>query len=168
MALQRSVLEAAARRGTTFRCNVLVAGMPNCGKSTLINNFRAQSSHTTRHTPAIVGAKPGVTRQVSSFKVAERPPTYMLDSPGLMMPSNLDTEFGLKLALLDCLPTKIVPKLVLLQYILHLFNERGLHHRYQKLYNMSSPTGFTVVIIIFWQVVNFFVLLSHFILAHVC
>jgi ribosome biogenesis GTPase A len=156
VALRTKTLAAAASCGATLRCNVLVAGFPNCGKSTIINAFRALSPHTRKHTPAITGAKPGVTRLIASFKVAEKPPTYMLDSPGLMVPSNLEPEFGLKLAILgvrsgcllrliestpvDCLPTKIVPNHVLLQYMLYLLNEREQSHRYVQRYGLSHPT----------------------------
>lgn len=50
---------------------------------------------------AKVGARAGVTRSVAPVQVAEQPPIYMVDSPGIMVPNFAEEpELGFKLALL--------------------------------------------------------------------
>lgn len=48
---------------------------------------------------ATVGPLPGVTQDIAGFKIAHRPSIYVLDSPGVLVPSIPDIETGLKLAL---------------------------------------------------------------------
>jgi ribosome biogenesis GTPase A len=61
----------------------LVAGMPNCGKSTLINAIRGRmQGRKAEHGKEVakVGSRPGVTRHVSSFRVGDGNwgPLYMV------------------------------------------------------------------------------------------
>lgn len=54
---------------------------------------------------AKVGARAGVTRSVAPIQVAERPPIYMVDSPGIMVPNfSAEPELGFKLSLLGKRP----------------------------------------------------------------
>lgn len=48
---------------------------------------------------AAVGATPGLTRQVSGFQVCDKPATYVLDTPGIMVPNIPTDETGFRLAL---------------------------------------------------------------------
>jgi ribosome biogenesis GTPase A len=100
--------------------NILVVGIPNVGKSSLINILRArnlqikgavstewssvladaftESFFAGKATP--VGDKPGVTRAVlTSIRVSNNPLVYLIDTPGVMMPSIDDMHVGLKLAM---------------------------------------------------------------------
>lgn len=60
---------------------------------------------------------PGVTRSISCFKVSENPPYYILDSPGVMIPSIKDYEVGLKLALTGAIKDSIVEGDILSEYL---------------------------------------------------
>ncbi len=68
---------------------VLVVGVPNSGKSSLINRACARAG-------ARVGASPGVTRGPQWLRA--RPGTEFLDTPGLLWPRIDDPLQGLKLA----------------------------------------------------------------------
>ncbi|BAT85238.1 hypothetical protein VIGAN_04276200 [Vigna angularis var. angularis] len=48
---------------------------------------------------AAVGPLPGVTQDIAGFKIAHKPSIYVLDSPGVLVPSISDIKTGLKLAL---------------------------------------------------------------------
>lgn len=87
----------------------MVIGFPNVGKSSLINALARLSGHgglfmrgylaLTIAAPAGVGAKPGFTRGLSAMRISERPPLYVLDTPGVMLPRVETPEQGMRLAL---------------------------------------------------------------------
>ncbi|CAN0127121.1 unnamed protein product, partial [Ectocarpus sp. 13 AM-2016] len=88
--------ERGARRGefSTTGAIAMVVGMPNVGKSSLINLLRGKANRggggggdgEGAKQVARVGAMPGVTRQVSAFRIASNPPLYLVDTPGVMVP----------------------------------------------------------------------------------
>ncbi|PNY03253.1 mitochondrial GTPase 1-like protein, partial [Trifolium pratense] len=86
---------------------VMVVGVPNVGKSCLINSIHqiAQSRFPgkEKNKRAAVGPLPGVTQDIAGFKIANKPSIYVLDTPGVLVPSISDIETGLKLALADTL-----------------------------------------------------------------
>jgi len=69
---------------------VLIVGIPNVGKSTLINKI-------SKKTSANVGNKPGVTIRKQWIRVGDN--VELLDTPGLLWPRLEDGKAGLKLAL---------------------------------------------------------------------
>ncbi|XP_010855396.1 PREDICTED: mitochondrial ribosome-associated GTPase 1, partial [Bison bison bison] len=79
------------------RC-IMVIGVPNVGKSSLINSLRRQ--HLRKGKATRVGGEPGITRAVMSrIQVCERPLMFLLDTPGVLAPRIPSVETGLKLAL---------------------------------------------------------------------
>jgi hypothetical protein len=68
---------------------MLVVGIPNVGKSTIINGIRLACG---KKKAAKTGASPGVTRALSGFSVCDDPPAYLVDTPGVMLPGNLTSS----------------------------------------------------------------------------
>ncbi|KAM9986960.1 hypothetical protein ACTFIY_011390 [Dictyostelium cf. discoideum] len=102
--------------------NVLICGLPNVGKSSFINSVR-NASKIGNSKSAKVGALPGVTRHISGFVACEDPPIFIVDTPGIMIPGNLDSnETTLTLALLGCITEKIVPIISLSDFLLFKLN----------------------------------------------
>jgi mitochondrial GTPase 1 len=82
---------------------MLIGGMPNIGKSTVINSLRQQApgikgKYVTRTSPL-----PTETRNMQGFKVSENPLAWLIDTPGLMVPNIENMEVALKLGLVGCL-----------------------------------------------------------------
>ena len=73
----RETVERAAQRGIRKTVRAMVVGVPNVGKSTLINRLHGGSI-------AKVGDMPGVTRSNQWVKVS--PYLELMDSPGLLWP----------------------------------------------------------------------------------
>lgn len=71
-----------------------VVGLPNAGKSTLINRLAGRKR-------ARVGARPGVTRTVQWLNAGEG--LQLLDTPGLLWPRLDDPQRAIRLAWLDCI-----------------------------------------------------------------
>ena len=86
----REKLERDKRRGIRkSQIRVLVAGIPNVGKSTLINSLAKKASAKT-------GDRPGVTKGQQWIRLAEG--IDLLDTPGLLWPKFESKEVGLRLA----------------------------------------------------------------------
>ena len=84
------VLERDAKKGRLNRqIKCMILGIPNVGKSTLINKMAGRSSAKT-------GNIPGVTRANQWIRVSNK--ILLLDTPGILWPKFEDPDTGLKLA----------------------------------------------------------------------
>lgn len=79
---------------------VLVLGIPNVGKSTLINTLSKKKVVKTGNTP-------GVTKQLQWIRVAQH--IDLLDSPGVLWPKFEDEKVAMHLALTGAIKDKILP-----------------------------------------------------------
>jgi ribosome biogenesis GTP-binding protein YlqF len=77
---------------------VMIVGIPNIGKSSLINQL-------TGGAQAKVGNKPGVTRGNQWVRIHER--VELLDTPGMLWPKFEDMEVGRKLAALGAIKDEV-------------------------------------------------------------
>ncbi|XP_023287949.1 mitochondrial GTPase 1 [Orussus abietinus] len=124
-------------RSEELSYEMMVIGVPNVGKSTLINRLRHTYLGKSRATQ--VGAIAGVTRSVlNRIKICEDPPFYLLDTPGILAPSIKDIESGLKLALIGCLQDHLVGPEIIADYLLFWLNKRKRFEYVEKL-NIPEP-----------------------------
>ncbi len=93
------IKEKFARKGINKTVRVLIMGMPNVGKSTLINLLVGKNKVT-------VGNKPGVTKTQQWIGVGED--IELLDTPGILVPKIEDIEDGYRLVLCQLIKDEVV------------------------------------------------------------
>ncbi|MFP4286454.1 MAG: ribosome biogenesis GTPase YlqF [Candidatus Izemoplasmataceae bacterium] len=99
--LIKDILEKEKKRGRIERpVRSMIVGIPNVGKSTLINQL--VSKKVTK-----VGDIAGVTKHLQMIRIHDD--LELLDTPGILWPKFDDEEVGLKLALLGSIKDTILP-----------------------------------------------------------
>jgi ribosome biogenesis GTPase A len=97
---------------------MMIGGMPNVGKSTIINKLRAQAPKIRGKYITKTSKSPAETRHISGFRVSINPNAWLVDTPGIMLPSIQAGDLGLKLSLIGCINDKIIGKHLLVEYLL--------------------------------------------------
>ncbi|MBA4602439.1 ribosome biogenesis GTPase YlqF [Thermoactinomyces mirandus] len=116
----------------------LVLGIPNVGKSSLINRL-------ARRSKTVTGDRPGVTKAQQWIRVGKN--MELLDTPGILWPKFDDPATGLRLAASGAIKEEILPTDEVALYILNYLKERypeALAKRY-KLEQIGDLDGISLM-----------------------
>lgn len=92
------------------KTRVLVVGIPNVGKSTLINRIVAKKAVN-------VGNRPGITKSIDWIRINDQ--LELLDTPGILWPRLDEEEVALSLAALTAIKEEVLPIDRVVVYILN-------------------------------------------------
>ena len=124
-------LERDAARGMNRPLRVMVVGIPNVGKSTLINQISGRKGAKAENRPGVTRGKQWVT--VDSG-------LQLLDTPGILWPKFEDPEVGMMLAYTGAVKEGVIDIEELacrLMELLHKFYPQTLLERYK----VDAPEG---------------------------
>lgn len=124
-------LERDAARGMNRPLRVMVVGIPNVGKSTLINQISGRKGAKAENRPGVTRGKQWVT--VDSG-------LQLLDTPGILWPKFEDPEVGMMLAYTGAVKEGVIDLEELacrLMELLHKFYPQTLLERYK----VEAPEG---------------------------
>ncbi len=124
-------LERDAKRGMNRPLRVMVVGIPNVGKSTLINQISGRKGAKAENRPGVTRGKQWVT--VDSG-------LQLLDTPGILWPKFEDPEVGMMLAYTGAVKEGVIDIEELacrLMELLHKFYPQTLLERYK----VEAPEG---------------------------
>lgn len=128
--LLKEKLEKEKLKGMKERpLKAMVIGIPNVGKSTLINKLVGKKT-------ALVGNRPGVT--ISQQWIRINKDLDLLDTPGVLWPKFETQEIGFNLALTGAIKDTVVYKDDMILYFLSFLKEN--YKDSLKLYNVTSDT----------------------------
>jgi len=117
---------------------IIIIGIPNVGKSTIINKLRNANLHS-KGKATKVGATPGVTRVVQEkIRISNRPLVYLLDTPGISKPNVKDMHVGMKLACCNTLNDMVIGQLYICDYLLWYLNTHH-HFDYVEYMGLTEP-----------------------------
>ena len=145
-------MQKAALKGRVKKnIRIVILGIPNVGKSSLIN--RLCNKKTT-----VVGNKPGVTKQKQWVRIANN--IELLDTPGVLWPKFEDETVALNLAYTGSIKDEVLATIeVAFKLLIYLYNnyKANLLERYkiteseldqidsedenEKLYNLMKLIG---------------------------
>ena len=93
---------------------VMIIGIPNVGKSTLINRLTKRNAASVRNTP-------GHTRAQQWIRINEN--FELLDTPGVLPPHYESKETAINLALIGSIKDDILPRDELYSYLINFLNK---------------------------------------------
>ncbi|MFA5560902.1 MAG: ribosome biogenesis GTPase YlqF [Acholeplasmataceae bacterium] len=121
-------IDRARQKGLKQRAfRTMIIGVPNVGKSTLINRLAQKKAAKTANTP-------GVTKAQQWIKLSDQ--FELLDTPGVLWPKFDDQKIGYHLAITGAIKDSILPDYDLFVYAIDFLSEnyqKRLEERYGAL-----------------------------------
>ena len=138
--MERAVEKARADPVRFPYLSLVVVGMPNVRKSTLINKLRRLGADKGK--VSAVGKTPGVTTAIHTrVKIFDDPPIYLVDTPGIFDPGVTAPVDGLKIALAGSTKDKFTASINVCDYLLFRLNNSRLIQSYPGVLGMpGGPT----------------------------
>ena len=137
--MMKERIEKDRQRGRIFRpVKAMIVGIPNVGKSSLINKIAGRGS-------AVTGDKPGVTRGKQWINVNDE--IQLLDTPGILWPKFEDKKVGINLAITGAIKDEILDIVEMASALFEILSENYPEHiikRY-KLDTIENKTGFEIL-----------------------
>ena len=115
----------------------LLAGMPNCGKSNIINGLRISSKQFNSNHVTRSSDKACLTTSPSGFKVSQFPLCFIYDSPGILLPSIECPDTALALGLGSSIKSEIIGKEHLVDFLFQRVGDQGLQ-RLKSRYKLQA------------------------------
>ena len=130
--LSRNIMQ---QKWSTFRrrgirppsLKLLICGIPNVGKSSLINRLSGRKAAET-------GPTPGVTKHQDWIKLGRD--VELLDTPGILWPKIKDRETGMRLAITGAIKDSIVGTSQLNIYLIGILKQK-LPDKLQQFYQLT-------------------------------
>ena len=129
--LNKAVIEKYAAKGVNKTVRALVAGVPNTGKSTLINCLCGSKR-------AVTGNRPGVTRGKQWVRLAAN--IELLDTPGTLPPAFDDEVRAVRLAMIGSVKEEILDVAELGLEAVKFFKEREYKPFFER-YSLEDTSG---------------------------
>lgn len=112
------------------KIKAFVLGVPNAGKSTLINLVSQKKSLKVANFPGVTRAKQWVN--IDNF--------YFMDTPGILLPKLEDQKAATKLAMIGSIETKIFPTMFLANSFLDIIHQY-YPEKFKNEFNIELPTS---------------------------
>lgn len=140
--LVKERIERDAQKGRTRTLKLMMVGIPNVGKSSLINRLIGKASTKT-------GDRPGVTKGKQWLKI--KGDAELLDTPGILPPKLEDQEMAKRLAYTGAIRDEIMNTELLAYSLCELLRDEyseQLCNRYKINEDISKMKGYEILTLI--------------------
>lgn len=123
--VHKNLLEEKNQKRENFEMKVMVVGMPNVGKSSLLNALKGQKSTK-------VGNTPGVTKSMQWVRISDN--ILLLDTPGILMKSKSEENRINNLEILNSIDTSEIDSAEIAMKIVDILKSKypgKLNERYK-------------------------------------